>query len=79
MDMRQFILIILVYLSFNDSTCLVTQLSIREKLGYHSEAKLLINHADDLGLADNVNLAAFHTFKTGSMSSPSVKVPTKKL
>ncbi|MFL6208177.1 MAG: polysaccharide deacetylase family protein [Pyrinomonadaceae bacterium] len=46
-----------------------------EQLGYPSDAKLLIVHADDLGMAHSVNAASVKAFETGLVSSGSVMVP----
>src|SRR5260370_13223963 len=46
-----------------------------ERLGYPRDAKLLIVHADDLGVAHSVNSAAIKAFETGLVSSGSILVP----
>jgi predicted glycoside hydrolase/deacetylase ChbG (UPF0249 family) len=50
--------------------------SIAERLGYPSNAKLLILHADDLGAAHSVNVASFDALDKGAISSASVMIPT---
>jgi predicted glycoside hydrolase/deacetylase ChbG (UPF0249 family) len=54
---------------------LVTAQSLSERLGYPSEAKLLIIHADDLAVAHSENHASFKAMETGSVNSASVMVP----
>ena len=48
---------------------------LAERLGYGPEERLLIVHADDLGLAQSVNAAFFRGFATGLINSGSVMVP----
>ena len=48
---------------------------LAQKLGFDSDAKLLIIHADDIGVAHSVNSASFDGFSTKSITSGSVMVP----
>lgn len=50
--------------------------TIAERLGLPSDAKLLILHADDLGVAHSVNVASFEALDRGAISSASIMVPT---
>jgi chitin disaccharide deacetylase len=45
------------------------------RLGYPADAKLLIVHGDDLGVAHSVNAATAKAFETGLVNSGSVMVP----
>lgn len=53
----------------------MTQQSIAEAMGFARNAKLLIVHADDLGLSCSTNIAAMRAFERGAITSGSVMVP----
>jgi predicted glycoside hydrolase/deacetylase ChbG (UPF0249 family) len=50
--------------------------TIAERLGHPAGSKLLIIHADDLGVAHSVNAASFDALNQGVISSASVMMPT---
>lgn len=53
----------------------VNSQNLAQKLGYAPNSKLLIIHADDIGVAQGVNSASFSAFQKGSINSGSVMVP----
>ena len=63
----------LTLLSFH--TVLNAQQSVAEKLGYPANTKLLIVHADDIGLAQSVNEATLTAFEKKGITSGSIMVP----
>ncbi|HET9796368.1 MAG TPA: ChbG/HpnK family deacetylase, partial [Gemmatimonadaceae bacterium] len=50
--------------------------SIAERLGYPANAKLLILHADDLGVAHSEDSASFDALEKGVINSASIMMPT---
>jgi predicted glycoside hydrolase/deacetylase ChbG (UPF0249 family) len=50
--------------------------TIAERLGHPRDAKLLILHADDLGVAHSVNAASLEALDRGAISSASIMMPT---
>jgi predicted glycoside hydrolase/deacetylase ChbG (UPF0249 family) len=51
------------------------QQTVAERLGYARETKLLMVHADDLGMARSVNAASTKALETGLVNSGSIMVP----
>src|SRR5229473_5536645 len=52
-----------------------TQNSLAEKLGFPRDAKLLMVHADDVGVTHSVNAATIKALDTGLVNSASLMVP----
>src|SRR3979490_2844518 len=49
--------------------------SLAERLGYPRESRLLIVHADDVGVTHSVNAATIKALHTGLVNSASIMVP----
>jgi predicted glycoside hydrolase/deacetylase ChbG (UPF0249 family) len=49
--------------------------TLQERLGHPAGARLLVIHADDLGMSHSVNRATFEAFENGWITSASVLVP----
>jgi predicted glycoside hydrolase/deacetylase ChbG (UPF0249 family) len=52
------------------------QENVATKLGLPKDAKMLIIHADDLGVSHSENMASFEAIENGSVNSASVMMPT---
>ncbi|MEL6142161.1 MAG: polysaccharide deacetylase family protein [Bacteroidota bacterium] len=63
-------------IAYTISAGLYAQSTLAERLGYSADAKLLIIHADDLGVTHSENQASFHAIKDGSVNSASIMAPT---
>ena len=50
--------------------------TLAARLGYPADAKLLILHGDDLGVAHSVDAASLDALEHGVLSSASVMMPT---
>lgn len=53
----------------------VEEKTLAERLGYARDAKLLIVHGDDLGVAHSVDAASIKALESGLVSSASIMVP----
>jgi len=67
---------VLLFMCMFNAVSTAQSVSIQEKLGYSKDTKLLIIHADDLGVAHSENEATIAAMQKGSVSSASIMVPT---
>ena len=65
----------LALVSIAKTTERVQNKSVAERLGYPADAKLLVVHADDLGMSHSVNDATIKAFATGLVNSGSIMIP----
>jgi len=73
--MIKFLILLSLGLTLAAPTIQAQQPTLAERLGYPKDAKLLIVHADDLGMSHSVNAATLKAFETGLVNSGSIMVP----
>ena len=73
--MIKFLILVSLGLTLAAPTIQAQQQTLAERLGYPKDAKLLIVHADDLGMSHSVNAATLKAFQTGLVNSGSIMVP----
>src|SRR6476659_10391438 len=74
---RQLILLMLVLITLlrvGGSVMSQTK-TVAERLGYPADTKLVIVHADDLGMSHSINEATIKVFSSGLVNSGSIMIP----
>jgi predicted glycoside hydrolase/deacetylase ChbG (UPF0249 family) len=69
------VLLVLLAIAVHRASAQGTQNSLAEKLGFSRDAKLLIVHADDVGVTHSVNAATIKGLESGLVNSASLMVP----
>ena len=67
-----FVLLTIAFITFT----VHSQDNLAAKLGFPADTKMLIIHADDLGVAHSENQASFEAIENGSVNSASLMMPT---
>lgn len=70
------LLLLLASASFTPVCAQTAPKSLAERLGYARDAKLVIIHADDLGMTHSVNAASIKGLESGHITSASMMPPT---
>ncbi len=73
---RRVLLAVSVALASSNGVAQATGKELLLKLGYPDDARLLILHADDLGMSHSVDAASFEALQGGFVSSASIMVPS---
>lgn len=69
------LLLTALFLQLTLSSVSQSSKNLAEMLGYPKDSKLLIIHADDMGLAQSVNSATIKAFRENGITSGSIMVP----
>jgi len=71
---KKFYVLLGIFFVFTIAHCQEKK-TITERLGYPSDAKLLVIHADDIGVSHSENMATISAYEKGGINSGSIMVP----
>src|ERR1051325_396289 len=74
MSLRKFVFLFCLSVLLGDRVLTQTK-TVAERLGYPTDTKLLIIHADDLAIAHSEDAASFEALDKGAVTSASIIVP----
>ena len=69
-----YMLVFITLLTAGESVVCQTK-TVAERLGYPADTRLVIVHADDLGMSHSINEATIKAFSTGRVNSGSIMMP----
>jgi len=69
------LLTVFSFIFFFVPICFSQNKTLQERLGYPKDSKLLIIHADDIGVSQSENAASISAMEKGSVTSGSIMVP----
>ncbi len=75
MKNKRFLIIQILAIVLISHACGQQKTNIPKLLGYPSNTKLLIIHADDMGMSHSTNAAVIKAFESGGVNSGSIMVP----
>jgi chitin disaccharide deacetylase len=73
--LARFLIYLIVVAGLPLETSAQNKISVAERLGFARDAKLLIVHADDVGMTHAVNAATIKALESGGVNSASIMVP----